>query len=129
MPKTNTPKAPPVILVVEGDVLVRMAVCAYLRECGFVVAEAANDSEALTILQSEFNVDCAFIDLGPSGNLKGFELARWVRRNRPPIRVILTSGAKRTAQEAHDLCGEGPVLPKPYSHQQLEQQIRRLLAQ
>ena len=35
------PAPPPVILVVEDDVLVRNMVAAYLRECGYDVIEAS----------------------------------------------------------------------------------------
>ena len=52
--------------------------------------------------------------------MDGFGLAQWVRRERPWLKVILTSGAARTAKEAGDLCEQGPVLAKPYDHAELE---------
>ena len=48
-------------------------------------------------------------------------------RERPWRRVILPSGAARTAKEAGDLCEHGPVLAKPYDHAELERHIRSLL--
>ena len=45
--------APPTILIVENEVLVRMAVAAYLRECGFKVVEARTAAEALRVFESE----------------------------------------------------------------------------
>ena len=116
-----------VVLVVESDIRVRMAVAAYLRECGYVVLEASNTDEALGVLQSDHRVDVAFIDAQATGKLDGFGLARWIRTN-ASAKIVLTSGVHRTAEDAGDLCEDGPTLVKPYDHQNLERHIRRLLA-
>jgi CheY-like chemotaxis protein len=39
------------ILVLDGDVLVRMPIVQLLRECGYRVIEAATSDEAVAILQ------------------------------------------------------------------------------
>lgn len=122
------PAPPPVILVVEDDVLVRTVVAAYLRECGFDVIEATSADEAIRVLQAEVRVDIVFSDVNMPGSMDGFGLAQWVRRERPWLKVILTSGAARTAKEAGDLCEHGPILAKPYDHAELERHIRSLLA-
>jgi phosphohistidine phosphatase SixA len=70
----------------------------------------------------------AFIDLEATGQIDGFALAHWIRKTRPDLKVLLTSGVRRAAQTAGDLCEEGPHLAKPYAHRDLEVQIRRLLA-
>jgi CheY-like chemotaxis protein len=122
------PAPPPIVLVVEDDVLVRNLVAAYLRECGFDVIEANGADEAIRVLQAEVQVDILFSDVQMPGSMDGFGLARWVRRERPWLKVILTSGAARTAKEAGDLCEHGPFLAKPYDHAELERHIRSLLA-
>lgn len=122
------PASPPVILVVEDEVLVRSVVAAYLRECGFDVIEAGGADEAIRVLRAEVRVDIVFSDVNMPGSMDGFGLAQWVRRERPWLKVILTSGAVRTAKEAGDLCETGPILAKPYDHAELEQHIRTLLA-
>ena len=122
------PASPPTILVVEDDVLVRNLVAAYLRECGFDVLEANGADEAVRVLQADVPVDIVFSDIQMPGSMDGFGLAQWVRRERPWLKVILTSGAARTAKEAGDLCEHGPVLAKPYDHAELERHIRALLA-
>lgn len=119
---------PPTILVVEDDVLVRNLVAAYLRECGFDVVEANSADEAIRVLQAEARMDIVFSDVNMPGTMDGFGLAQWVRRERPWLKVILTSGAARTAKEAGYLCETGPVLAKPYDHAELERHIRTLLA-
>ena len=104
--------------------LVRTVVAAYLRECGFDVIEANGADEAIRVLQAEVRVDIVFSDINMPGSMDGFGLAQWVRRERPWLKVILTSGAARTAKEAGDLCEHGPILAKPYDHAELERQLR-----
>jgi hypothetical protein len=48
--------------------------------------------------------------------MDGFQLAKWLRANRPGIDVILTGNAPRAADAAAELCESGP-LPKPYQPQ------------
>jgi len=124
----NPPDSQPTILVVEDEVLIRMAVSDYLRECGFHVVEAGNAEEAIAVLKSDTTVDIVFSDVNMPGSLDGFGLAQWIRRERPQLKVILTSGVTRKAKEAGTLCEHGPLLAKPYHHGELERQIRQLLA-
>jgi CheY-like chemotaxis protein len=116
------------ILLVEGSALTRMAVAGYLRDCGYQVAETDGAAEAKRLLQSGAAPQVAFIDLDVEGEVDGFGLAQWIRAERPEVKVLLTSGARRTAKAAGDLCEHGPHLAKPYDHRDLESQIRRLLA-
>jgi CheY-like chemotaxis protein len=122
------PPARPTILVVEDEVLVRMSVANYLRDCGYRVIEAGDGDEALAILESDTRIDILFTDVQMPGKVDGFGLARWVRRERRGVKVILTSGVTRTSEAAGDLCEEGPMLAKPYDHSDLERRIRLLLA-
>ena len=119
------PAPPPTILVVEDDVLVRNLAAAYLRDGGFAVIEANSADEAIRVLQADVKVDIVFSDVNMPGSMDGVGLAQWVRRERPWLKVILTSGAARTAKEAGDHC---PILAKPYDHGELERRIRSLLA-
>jgi CheY-like chemotaxis protein len=126
-------KPPPTVLVVADEVLVRMAVSDYLRECGYNVIETSDAHEAIKVMTSDVLVDVAFSDIAISdiampGSLDGFGLAQWIRRERPDIKVVLTSGIARSAKAAGELCEEGPVLAKPYDHADLERRIRALLA-
>ena len=118
----------PLILLVEASALTRTAVAAYLRECGYKVIETDGPAEARSVLEAGTATDVAFIDLDSRGELDGFGLAQWIRAERPEIKVLLTSGVRRTAETAGDLCEHGPHLAKPYDHRELASQIRRLLA-
>jgi CheY-like chemotaxis protein len=116
------------ILVVEDDILVRMPIAQYLRDCGYKVIEASNADEALQVLQhKETVVDVLFSDIEMPGAVDGFGLAKWVREHRPGLNVLLTGTVPRVVEHAEDLCGQGRV-PKPYSAQIVHDRIRRLLS-
>jgi DNA-binding response OmpR family regulator len=117
------------VLLVEGDVLIRMPIAEYLRECGYRVMEAANVDEASAVLDAaELQIDVIFVSVDTGGSIGGFELARLARKKRPRIRTVLAGTPKRAANAAGDLCEEGPHLTKPYHPQVIERQIRSLLA-
>lgn len=123
------PGTPQRILVVEDEVLIRLVIAEYLRECGYKVHEAANADEAITILQSpDVAIDIVFSDVVMPGGMDGFGLARWIRANRPEIQVILTSGLDRSAEVAGMLCEAGPLLEKPYEPQGVVERIKQLRA-
>ena len=120
---------PKVILVVDDEVLIRMAISEYLRECGYLVFEAADGEEAVTVLQAtDKPIDLVFSDC-QMPRMDGFSLARWIREHRPDVRVILTSGNPTVfAEKATDLCQLGPVEEKPYDHVALARRIHQMIA-
>ena len=117
----------PTVLIVEDEALVRLSIADYLRGCGYRVIEANNADAAVSILKTETSVDVVFTDVQMPGSLDGFGLARWVRRERPGVRTIVTSGVMR-AEDAKDLCEDGPLIQKPYAFEELERRIRYMLA-
>jgi DNA-binding response OmpR family regulator len=124
-----TPNALKSILVVEDEVLIRLAIAEYLRECGYKVHEATHAAEAVAVLESpEVSVDVVFSDVVMPGEMDGFGLARWVRANRPGVEVILTSTVDRSAEVAGMLCEAGPLMKKPYEPQSVAERIKQLLA-
>jgi CheY-like chemotaxis protein len=125
-PQSDAPA--PTILVVEDEVLVRLVIAEYLRECGYKVYEAVNAGEALEMLQSSgVPIDVVFSDVQMPGEIDGFGLARWVRANEPGVQVILTSGVERSADIAATLCEAGPLLEKPYPPHDVVDRIQQLI--
>jgi len=116
------------IIVVEDEVLIRLEIADYLRDCGYHVIEASNADEALKVLRSDTAVDLVFSDIQMPGAMDGFGLARWIREHHPGTKVILTSGIEKSAEAARDLCEGGPMMQKPYDHDRVVQRIRALLA-
>ena len=125
--RADTPS--PTILVVEDEVLIRLVIADYLRDCGYKVHEAVSGEEAIAILQApEVSIDVVFSDVEMPGSMDGFALARWVRANKPGMEVILTSGIERSADIAATLCEAGPLMKKPYSSQDVVDRLRQLAA-
>jgi DNA-binding NtrC family response regulator len=115
------------ILVVEDDVLMRMPIAQYLRDCGYRVIEAVNADEAMTVLShQETVVDVVFSDIEMPGSIDGFGLAKWVREHRPGLDVLLAGTVSRAVNSAKKLCEQGPI-PKPYDAQVVHNHIRHLL--
>jgi CheY-like chemotaxis protein len=126
--KSNSPET---ILVVDDEVLVRLPISEYLRQCGYRVLEAANADEALTILQKggDVQVDVVLSDIEMPGSIEGFGLSKWIRANRPGINVVLVSTPQRATNAAAELCASGASLQKPYEPKIVLQRIKKLLAE
>jgi DNA-binding NarL/FixJ family response regulator len=84
--------------------------------------------DAVSILQSDLKIDIVFTDLELPGQSSGLELARWIRRRYPAVKVILTSGLYSAAELAGELCEAGPPILKPYDSDAVAQRIRALMA-
>lgn len=122
------PQETATVLVVEDEIITRMAIAEYLRDCGYKVLEAATGDEAIRVLAGGLAVDVVFSDIQMPGAADGFALAQWIRRERPAIKVVLTSGVTRAVAAAAELCDDGPMLAKPYDPAQVVDNIRRMLA-
>jgi DNA-binding NtrC family response regulator len=125
---THAHETQEIVLVVEDDILVRMPIAQYLRDCGYKVIEAANAEEAITILShDETDVHVVLTDIEMPGVVDGFGLAKWIRQHRPGLDILLAGTVPRAVENAKELCKEGSV-PKPYDPQAVHKHIRRLLA-
>ena len=125
---TDKPNLQETILLVEDEVLVRVPIAQYLRDCGYRVIEAVNAEEAMTVLlHEETVVDVVFSDIEMPGAVDGFGLAKWIREHRPGLDVLLAGTINRTVENAKQLCAEGAVR-KPYDAEIVHNHIKRLLA-
>jgi CheY-like chemotaxis protein len=122
-------ESPSSILIVDGDIVSRHVIADYLRHCGYAVVEAANVDEAFVALcEPSLSIDVILCDVSALGSQKGFELANWVRANRPELEVRLAGGVEKAAQTAAELCESGPSLERPYEPEAVVDYIRRLRA-
>ena len=116
------------ILVLDGDVLVRLPVVEFLRECGYFVVEAASTDEAIVILQeTDVPVDTVLSVIEIPGSMNGFGFAQWARSVRPDLKIVLAGTPERMVLNAAELCEVGPMLKKPYEHTVVLERIKRLL--
>ena len=129
IPETGKPARLDTILVLDDEVLVRMPICQYLRDCGYRVVEAADADEAATILQKQdIQVDVVLTDIEMPGAMNGFAFAKWARTVRPEVHIVFAGTPERAAHAAGELCEHGPILTKPYDHKITLDHIKRLLA-
>jgi CheY-like chemotaxis protein len=115
------------ILAVEDEVLVRMVLAEHLRVCGHRVLEASNGADAVQVLSAKHPVDLLLTDIGLADGIDGFEFARRGRRWRPELKIILTSGAPRSAHGASDLRHDHSYFDKSYELDAVVGEARRLL--
>ena len=117
------------VLIVDGDIVSRHVIADYLRHCAYGVVEAANTDEALIALgEATLSIDVILCDVSALGSRSGFELATWVRTNRPELEVRLAGGAESAAQSAAELCESGPHLARPYEPEAVVDYIKQLRA-
>ena len=113
------------ILFVEDEGLVRMDMAQFLRECGYHVYEAATAKEAIKALQAKFVIDLVFTDINLPDDMNGLELGEWTLRERPGVKVLVTTGdASRTVDIPQTV---GLVFAKPYTSRDLLDRVRQAL--
>jgi CheY-like chemotaxis protein len=116
------------ILVVEDDDDVREYTTGILRELGYAVLEAPNAAVALHIAGGNSRIDLLFTDVGLPGGVNGKHLADAVRKRRPDLRVLFTSGYARNAIVHDGRLDPGVLLiTKPFTYAALASKIREVL--
>lgn len=117
------------VLIVDSDVVSRHVLADYLRHCSYAVVEAANTDEAQEALQeASLSIDVIMCHVDALGTKSSFELANWVRANRPELEVKIAAGVDKAAQTAAELCENGPHLARPYEPQAVTDYIKKLRA-
>ncbi len=118
----------PTVLIVEDEVLSRLAMADYLRECGFQVIEAASGAEAQQLILAGVRVDLVFSDITMPGGVDGIDLALWLMVHAESAKVILTSGLPDALAKAQTACNQVlAFVPKPYDHAEIARRIRDVL--
>ncbi|EIG62936.1 ATP-binding protein [Bradyrhizobium sp. WSM1253] len=117
------------ILVVEDDPLVQGYVIAQLGSLGYRTLAAGDGATALALVQQGAQFDLLFTDIIMPGGMNGQELAEAVRRLRPGMRVLYTSGYTDNALDHEGHLGSGvALLRKPYRKADLSLRVREVLA-
>lgn len=117
------------VLLVDGDVLVRVGLAAFLRDCGLRVVEASSAADARTfVADPALGIDIALIDANLAGAEDAFSLAGWLRRTHREIDIVLAGSPEHAIGRAAELCRGGPALPKPYDPKGVLDRINRLRA-
>ena len=88
----DRPAMPPIVLVVEDDMILRMRAIDMVDDAGYVSVEAVDADEALAILQSRSDIALLFTDIQMPGSMDGLQLAHAVHERWPLIKIIVVSG-------------------------------------
>lgn len=111
------------ILVVEDQPIIRRLVRRLLERDGHHVATASSAEEALTIAEGD-EFDLLVTDVMMPG-ASGLELVEQLRRRRPGLPVLLTSGT----DDERELDERTAFVRKPFKVEQLRELVERLLEQ
>jgi DNA-binding NtrC family response regulator len=110
------------ILVVETDVLIRLAISNHLRETGFVVVEAASADDAWAFMSVEGVVDLVFAEIATPGVLDGLALAKLAAARFMALPFLLTGEAGRPPPP-----GPWTFVAKPYAPERVTAAIAEAL--
>ena len=117
----------PVVLLVEGDIVVRHPLAEYLRECGFTVFEASNGDEAKRAFTTpSLLIEVVLADMTTEGS--GFALQCWIKEYNHSAEVIMVGSIETAVDRAAAICKDGPAFAKPYEHHFVLEHIRKALA-
>jgi PAS domain S-box-containing protein len=122
------PEGNELILVVEDNERMRAVTLKQLTDLGYRSLAAENAKAALSLLDQHPEIDLLFTDVIMPGGMTGCELAREVKKRRPSLRILLTSGytAQAVANGCHDLAGL-ELLQKPFRKVELAAKLRHML--
>jgi CheY-like chemotaxis protein len=117
---------PPVVLLVEDELLVRMTAVDELEDAGFHVLEAANADAALAVLATcSEDVQVLFTDVNMPGSMDGMALAAQVHARWPHVRLLISSGYARPLPD--EIPDDGRFVPKPYRAATIVSEIQELV--
>lgn len=113
------------VLVVEDEHAVRDIAAAFVRSLGYRVHAVGSAAEALRYLATEPGVGILFSDVMLGSGMNGNELANAVRKDRPHLPVLLTSGYENTTMSVADT-QQFELLRKPYRREDLATALQRI---
>lgn len=113
------------ILFVEDEPLLGELMCEALSDKGFEVHVSPDAVDALHHLMSGGHADVLFTDIDLGAGMDGTELAKVIREIKPTLPVVYASG-RRSADKLSTVPGS-VFLPKPYTLQQVDATLERLV--
>ena len=120
-------RANELILVVEDDAQVRKLTLAMLRELNYRPVEAATSAQALELIAANPDIKLVFTDV-VMPDMNGRKLAEEVKRQKPGLPVLYTTGYTRNAIIHNGTLDIGvELLMKPFTLDGLARKIDRVL--
>jgi two-component system, response regulator PdtaR len=116
---------PLVALIAEDEILIRWALADELRRSGWDIIEVNTADDALEVLRTSIDVDVVVTDVKMPGRANGFDLAAFVVRERPWVKVVIMSGHARPQDRGERLFDI--FVAKPFDQRELGGQLRSLV--
>ncbi len=114
------------ILMVEDEAAVREIGARFLAQLGYVVYQANDVDTALSLLAAHPETRLVFTDIVLPGRRDGLELAAEVKRLRPDVALLFTSGhASGAIERLEDFPAR--LIDKPYQRHTLGRAVRAAL--
>jgi CheY-like chemotaxis protein len=124
--ETPLPGNGEVILVVEDDPVLRQMTAARVAALGYEAVAVPSAEAALDRLAEGGRIDLVFTDIMMPDGRTGLELARELRRLRPELPILMTTGYAGEMVDV-ELVDGLPLIRKPYRQEDLSTAIRRTL--
>jgi PAS domain S-box-containing protein len=112
-----------VVLVVEDDAAVRRMTAERLLALGYAPITVGGADAALAVLAEGRAVDLVFTDMMMPDGRTGLELAQELRRIRPDLPVLVTTGYAGEMLDIEAVNGL-PLIRKPYRQEELSNALR-----
>lgn len=125
---TELPRGKETLLIVEDELGVLEVAAETLRQQGYTVLTASSPAKALQLAQTHAEPFHLLITDVVMPVMSGRELADYLTRLHPQLRVLYVSGYTENTIVHHGVLQEGVhFLPKPYTPSQLIQKVREVL--
>jgi PAS domain S-box-containing protein len=122
------PRGKETILVVEDEAGVRALVIKLLKDLGYRVLQAQSGPHALDVWRQHGDeVNLLITDIVMPDGMNGVELAERVRRHRPELKVIYTSGYLADLSREDIARHSDAYIAKPFRLMELARLVRRTL--
>ena len=125
MTEPDPTPSPPIVLVVEDEMVLRMRAVDIVEDAGFVPVEAVSADEAMKILESRDDISLLFTDIQMPGSMDGLKLAHAANKRWPHIKIILVSG--QIAVTDADKPDDSRFFPKPLEIQQMIRELQEMV--
>jgi YesN/AraC family two-component response regulator len=112
------------VLIAEDEPILRMGAVYVFEDAA--VFEADRAEAAIRILELHPEIRLMFTDIDMPGSMNGLKLARYVSGRWPPIRINVTSGHVRVAENS--LPAGALFFSKPYDSKDIIQKFKMMMA-
>ena len=117
------------ILIVEDNDELRELATQLVQGLGYAACSASTGAEAIATLAQDPKIDILFTDVLMPGGMNGFELAAEIRRTRPEIAILVTSGFPGNLLPSAQQHGGFEMIPKPFTQAELAAALAKVRAE